>query len=159
MLLLKKHLVLLVRQGKKRQTIRLWSKPLLRVGQVSYTPGLGKMLITAVDQLASLEALTERDARDDGFESLAGLLAEIRKIYGPSAKGRAIYRIRFDWPIDAAGKSLAIAPSEDSQKRPSSAPRSSALRKAIFSTGGRMRAMSAQQRQILRKHILENRPM
>ena len=65
MLLLKRHLVALVRAGKKRQTIRLWSRPLLRTGQISFTPGLGKMLITAVDQLESLKDLTEADALAD----------------------------------------------------------------------------------------------
>src|SRR5205823_3134673 len=82
MLLLKKHLVALVRAGKKRQTIRLWTKANLRPGQISYTPGLGKMKITAVDQLHSLQELTHADAIADGFDSLPQLLAEIRRIYG-----------------------------------------------------------------------------
>ena len=51
MLLLKRHLIDLVRAGKKRQTIRLWKSRRLRPGQISFTPGLGKMRITAVDTL------------------------------------------------------------------------------------------------------------
>src|SRR3954465_14621531 len=107
MLLLKRHLVDLVRRGKKRQTIRLWTKPLLRTGQISYTPGLGKMKITAIDQLPSLRHLTEADARADGFNSLKELLAEIYRIYGKSIPAnRNIYRIQFEWPIDPAGEKL-----------------------------------------------------
>ena len=100
MLLLKRHLVELVRAGKKRQTVRLWSRALLRVGQVSYTPGLGKMLITGVDKLPGLEALTETDAVADGFQNLKELLGEIRRIYGNAIPaGRSVYRIKFDWPV------------------------------------------------------------
>jgi len=100
MLLLKKHLADLVRAGKKRQTIRLWAKPLLRPGQISFTPGLGKMLITAVDELPSLEALTDEDARLDGFTSRAALFAEIKKIYGwPPPANRKVFRIQFDYPL------------------------------------------------------------
>src|SRR5438874_1869002 len=109
MLLLKRHLVELVRLGKKRQTIRLWSRPLLRAGQISYTPGLGKMKITAVDKLPSLAALTPADALADGFPSLPALLAEIHRIYGPTPPpNRHVYRIQFSWPIDAAGKTLTL---------------------------------------------------
>jgi hypothetical protein len=101
MLLLKRHLVELVRAGKKSQTIRLWSRPLLRPGQISYTPGLGKMLITSVDQLAGLEELTEADALADGFADLKSLMAEIHRIYGASIpKNRNVFRIRFQWPCD-----------------------------------------------------------
>jgi hypothetical protein len=103
MLLLKRHLVELVRAGKKRQTIRLWSRPLLRPGQISYTPGLGKMLITAVDQLTSLSDLTEADAIADGFDNLKSLMAEIRRIYGATIpKNRNVYRIQFQWPHEGA---------------------------------------------------------
>jgi hypothetical protein len=109
MLLLKRHLVELVRRGEKRQTIRLWTRPLLRAGQISYTPGLGKMKITAIDKLPGLAALTPADAQADGFPTLAALLAEIRKIYGPTPPAnRHVYRIRFSWPIDAAGKTLIL---------------------------------------------------
>ena len=101
MLLFKRHLVELVRQGKKRQTIRLWTKSMLKPGQISYTPGLGKMLITQVDELPSLKALTEADARADGFANLQGLLAEIHKIYGREIpKNRLILRIAFQWPVE-----------------------------------------------------------
>ncbi|MCL2640471.1 MAG: ASCH domain-containing protein [Phycisphaerales bacterium] len=118
MLLFKRHLVELIRCGRKRQTVRFWSRPLLRKGQISYTPGLGKMKITAVDLLPSLAALTEADAVADGFPTLAALLAEIHKIYGkPLPPNRQLYRVRFSWPIDAAGKTLVLehAPSPPSK--------------------------------------------
>jgi hypothetical protein len=116
MLLLKRHLVDLVRTGKKRQTIRLWSRAMLHAGQISYTPGLGRMKITGVDILPTLAALTEADARADGFDSLAALLDEIRRIYGDAPQGRTIFRIQFDWPIDEAGRKLAIAPAAVARK-------------------------------------------
>jgi hypothetical protein len=124
MLLLKRHLVELVRSGKKRQTIRLWSSARVRAGQISYTPGLGRMKITAVDVLASLGALTEADAVADGFESLRGLLEEIRKIYGERPAGRTIYRIKFDWPIDEAGKKLVVEAVPAEKKMPRASARS-----------------------------------
>jgi hypothetical protein len=121
MLLLKRHLVLLVRQGLKRQTIRFWTRPAVRAGQVSYTPGLGRMKILAVDVVPSLDALTEEDAVADGFASLKELRAELRNIYGPLAKpaGRTLFRIKFEWPIDPAGEQLVLpAP----QARPAAEP-------------------------------------
>jgi len=156
MLLLKRHLVELVRRGKKRQTIRLWSKALLRVGQISYTPGLGKMKITAVDQLPSLSALTEADALADGFDSLAALRAEIRKIYGTASQigGRAIFRIKFDWPIDEAGRKLAIAAPAQRIER-------SAISKnvtAVQRPRGKSSGMTARQREMLRVFVVARVP-
>ena len=179
MLLLKRHLVELVRRGKKRQTIRLWSKPLLRVGQISYTPGLGKMKITAIDQLPSLNALTEADAKADGFDSLAALKAEIKKIYGPdisrilnaprpTTPPRRIYRIQFDWPIDDAGKKLILrdAPAPKPAPRathstikppappaPPKLPTPQNTRTARRST-----RMTARQQQLLREFVVAKHP-
>lgn len=152
MLLLKKHLVELVRSGKKRQTIRLWSRPLLRAGQVSYTPGLGRMKITAIDQLPNLESLTEADALADGFDSLAALLREIQRIYGAGTRGRCVYRIRFEWPIDAAGEALVTTPAMVKTKR---ATPTAAARKP---RGGGAIAMSVRQRQSLRAFVLSQAP-
>ena len=99
MLLLKRHLIALVRAGKKRQTIRFWSRPRVRVGQLAYTPGLGRLRIDTVDTLPSLAALTAADARADGFPTRKALLAEITRIYGPAvAPGKTLYRIGFTWP-------------------------------------------------------------
>ncbi len=108
MLLLKKHLVKLVRDGKKRQTLRFWTRPIVSVGQVSFTPGLGRMLITGVDVIDDMSELTDADALADGFNNLAELIAELRRIY-PSIppKGKKLYRIAFQWPIGEKPASAA----------------------------------------------------
>ncbi len=100
MLLLKKHLVELVRQGRKRQTIRFWSRPIVFAGQISYTPGLGKMKILSVEVVDGYAGLTEADAIADGFANRAELLAELERTYGPPPEGKTLYRVRFDWPVD-----------------------------------------------------------
>jgi hypothetical protein len=154
MLLLKRHLVDLVRAGKKRQTIRLWSRAMLSAGQISYTPGLGRMKITAVDVLPSLGALTEADARADGFDSLAALLDEIRRIYGDKPLGRTIFRIKFEWPIDEAGKKLVLAPasSADPAKRMQSRVSEAAPSRSMKSS------MTPAQRRALRTFVLAHAP-
>lgn len=173
MLLLKRHLVQLVREGRKRQTIRLWSRAAVRAGQISYTPGLGRMRIAAVDILPSLAALTEEDARADGFGSLGELRAEIRKIYGPlgegGVKGRTLFRIKFEWPIDAAGEKLVIGvvAGVEGQRRgdskagvhgSSSRSGSSRVAAAPAAVSRRATAMSAAQRKKLRDFVVENGP-
>jgi len=154
MLLFKRHLVELVRRGQKRQTIRLWSRPLLRKGQISYTPGLGKMKITAVDKLASLNALTESDAVADGFPTLRALFAEIHKIYGkPLPNDRHFYRVRFSWPIDAAGKTLII-------KKPEAPPKKEKIenRKSKIENQKSPLLSLAQRRLALRSYIVARKP-
>ena len=101
MLLLKKHLVELVRAGKKRQTIRLWDRPHVRVGQISYTPGLGQLKITGIDELPHLDALTDADAIADGFASLPELLREIHHAYPVIPPGKRLFRVTFQWPLPA----------------------------------------------------------
>lgn len=100
MLLLKKHLVDLVREGKKRQTLRFWTRPIVSEGQVSYTPGLGRMLIKRIDLIRDISELTQTDAQADGFRDLPELLAELHRIYPviPPA-GKKLYRIIFEWPV------------------------------------------------------------
>ncbi|MGC8540967.1 MAG: ASCH domain-containing protein [Phycisphaerae bacterium] len=100
MLLLKKHLVELVRAGKKRQTIRYWTRPIVFAGQISFTPGLGKMKILRVDELAGYESLTLNDARDDGFDTLEELLAELKRNYPEVPPGKRLYRVVFQWPME-----------------------------------------------------------
>ncbi|NNM85789.1 MAG: ASCH domain-containing protein [Phycisphaerales bacterium] len=99
MLLLKKHLVDLVKAGKKRQTIRFWSHAIVKPGQVSFTPGLGRMKILSIEELSGLHALDEADAQADGFESLAELLAELKRNYPVVPPGKRLFRIKFQWPI------------------------------------------------------------
>ncbi|MCL2648748.1 MAG: ASCH domain-containing protein [Phycisphaerales bacterium] len=155
MLLFKRHLVELVRNGHKRQTIRLWSRPLLHKGQMTYTPGLGRIKITAVDQLQSLNALTEADAIADGFPTLQALLVEIHQIYGkPLPIDRHLYRIRFSWPIDAAGKTLIV------QHPPLLSPQKKLKNKnQKLKIKNRKSRMTLRQRQVLCSYILARKPI
>ncbi|MGC8559548.1 MAG: ASCH domain-containing protein [Phycisphaerae bacterium] len=98
--MLKKHLVDLVRDGKKRQTLRFWTRPIVSEGQVSYTPGLGRMLIKRIDLIRDISELTEIDAQADGFRDLPELLAELHRIYPVIPPvGKKLYRIIFEWPV------------------------------------------------------------
>ncbi len=121
MLLLKKHLVDLVRAGKKRQTIRYWNRPIVFPGQISFTPGLGKMKILRVEELAGYESLTANDARDDGFDTLEELLAELRRNYPEVPPGKRLYRVVFQWPVDAnaaaMNKNVSAVPSPSTDAR------------------------------------------
>ena len=99
MLLLKKHLVELVRSGKKRQTIRYWTRPIVSPGQISFTPGLGKMKILSVEELTGYQELTLEDALADGFTSLPELLAELKRNYPQIPPGKRLYRVVFQWPV------------------------------------------------------------
>jgi len=187
MLLLKRHLVELVRAGKKRQTIRLWARPIVRPGQISFSPGLGRLRITAVDELDSLEALTEADARADGFDSLADLLTELRSIYAPPPaakrhrypkisrkRDQRIYRVRFEWPLPAhLQKAPASAPrnarkkSKPTRSRRKSVPAETLVVKPTRKTAGakpakppaRLRAgTSSGRRRALHSYILDRTP-
>ena len=105
MLLLKRHLVELVRAGKKRQTLRLWSHALLKTGQVTYCPGLGRLLITELVEIAGLAALSETDALLDGFANKQALVEELTRIYGPPLPatlppGKRLFRVTFQWPLE-----------------------------------------------------------
>jgi hypothetical protein len=186
MLLLKRHLVELVRAGKKNQKIRLWRRPLVRPGQISFSPGLGRLRITAVDELESLEVLTEADARADGFDSLPDLLREIRTIYAPPARpkqrryparaqeqSRRLYRVRFEWPLpehlddaEKAGTRSAKKIARGRLKRrrrsvsakgPSATP-TKKVAKPRRKRPARDRAKAAAQRRALHAYILSRKP-
>jgi hypothetical protein len=153
MLLLKKHLVALVRAGKKRQTIRVWSRPIVRAGQVSYTPGLGKMLILRVDELDNFDVLTEADAKADGFANRAALMAELGKIYGSKVPvGKRCYRIHFQWPVGAA-QPASGAPAPVTVQTVAQPIGIAAQRNK---TGRRMRAMNAAQRRELKAFVMRH---
>jgi len=95
MLLFKKKFLPAIRGGQKTQTIRLWKYRRMRPGQRSYIPGAGYIRVTAVDEVA-LEALTDEDARLDGFQTAAELRAEIAALYARQlAAGQRAYRVVF----------------------------------------------------------------
>lgn len=82
----------------------------MRVGQRSYIPGVGYILIDAVDQV-ELDELTEQDAIRDGFASIDLLQQEIVQLY-PSEKSNDTqpYRIQFTLlPPDQQKKSASKA--------------------------------------------------
>ena len=95
MLLFKKKFLDAIRSGEKTQTIRLWKHRMMRAGQRSYIPGVGYIRITAVDAV-DIEALTDADAKPDGFSSAEALRNELRTIYGDRlAAGYGAFRVLF----------------------------------------------------------------
>lgn len=102
-LLFKKKFLAAIRSGEKTQTIRLWPYRRMRIGQRSYIPGAGYIEVDDVAEV-TLEALTDEDARLDGFETVAALRAEIAALYGEGrADGQRLFRVRFH-VLDAAGQ-------------------------------------------------------
>jgi hypothetical protein len=68
---------------------------MMRAGQRSYTPGIGYIRITGVDEV-SLDALTDADAVPDGFPTADALRAELQSIYGEKlAAGHKTFRVTF----------------------------------------------------------------
>jgi hypothetical protein len=95
MLLFKKKYLAAICAGQKTQTIRLWRFPRMRPGQRSYIPGAGYIRLTAVEEVR-LEALTDADARPDGFDTADQLRQEIARLYPQQlADGYRAYRIVF----------------------------------------------------------------
>jgi hypothetical protein len=95
MLLFKKKFLAAIRSGQKTQTIRLWRYARMRPGQRSYIPGAGYIRLDTVEEVR-LEALTDADARPDGFDSADQLREEIAKLYPQQlADGYRAYRIVF----------------------------------------------------------------
>ena len=95
MLLFKKKFLPAIRAGQKTQTIRLWKYRRMRHGQRSYIPGAGYIRLTKVEEV-QLEALTDDDARPDGFETADQLRGEIVRLYPRQLhEGYRAYRIVF----------------------------------------------------------------
>jgi len=96
MLLFKKKFLPAIRDGQKTQTIRLWKHCRMRAGQRSYIPGVGYIRVLAVDEV-DVAALTDDDARPDGFATAAELRAELQTLYAEQlAAGYRAFRIRFE---------------------------------------------------------------
>jgi hypothetical protein len=94
-LLFKKKFLEAIQQGRKTQTVRLWKWRKMKPGQRSYIPGAGYIQIGKVDEVA-LAALTDEDAKLDGFDSAAALRREIEQLYPTQlAAGYKAFRIRF----------------------------------------------------------------
>ena len=85
MLLFKKKFLDAIRRGEKTQTVRLWKFRRMRPGQRSYIPGAGYIEVLNVDEVA-LDALTDDDARPDGFPSADALRGEIAQLLSGTAR-------------------------------------------------------------------------
>ena len=84
-----------IRAGTKRTTIRRWNRPMLRAGQQAFSPGLGWLVIDAVD-VVSFDALGDADAASDGFDSLGEMKRLLIELYPHHASDRKQwFRIRF----------------------------------------------------------------
>ena len=95
MLLFKKKFLPAIRSGEKTQTIRLWNVCRMKAGQRSYIPGAGYIRVESVAPV-EIDALTDEDARPDGFATAEALRAELATLYASSlAAGYRAYRICF----------------------------------------------------------------
>lgn len=123
MLLFKKKFLDAIREGRKTQTVRLWRACRFRTGQRSYIPGVGYILITAIDAVR-LEDLTDEDASLDGFPSAAALLQEIHTLYADRLNQvYQAYRIRFQ-RVDATKKQVDREPKPVAKRVAASGQRS-----------------------------------
>jgi hypothetical protein len=96
MLLFKKKFLDAIRCGAKTQTIRLWKHRIMRGGQRSYIPGVGRIKVLSVEQVA-VDELTDADAIPDGFPDAASLQAELKTIYGDKLNdGYKAFRVVFE---------------------------------------------------------------
>jgi hypothetical protein len=95
MLLFKKKFLDAIRSGEKTQTIRLWKYCRMRTGQRSYIPGAGYIRVAGITEV-QLDALTDDDARPDGFATADLLREEIAWLYPQQiAEGFKAYKIEF----------------------------------------------------------------
>jgi len=108
MLFFKRHLLDLIRTGKKNARPSASDPPARpRRPKTPLVPGLGRVRHhTRSTRSAPSGELTAADARADGFPTLKTLLAELETIYGPApgGKARTLYRVRFDYPFTSADK-------------------------------------------------------
>lgn len=96
MLLFKRKFLDAIRAGEKTQTIRLWKHRMMRSGQRSYIPGVGRVRITIVEAV-EIDGLTDADAQPDGFASADELRAELRSIYRDQLEaGYQAFRVAFE---------------------------------------------------------------
>lgn len=110
MLLIKKVYFASIRAGTKTTTLRYWRRAMVRAGEVHTVRGLGRVRIESVRQVEAA-ALTDEDARADGFADLADLLRALADYYPPDGRaGRALFQVRFRYLGD--GKAAGADPGE-----------------------------------------------
>lgn len=120
MLLMKKEYFHAIRCGRKTATLRYWRRRCVRPASTHRVPGLGHVRIDGVRQV-DWSDLTDRDARDDGFDSLDHLRAALERLYPPQDRaGRKLYQIHFTLlpgATEAPDPSRGGAPAQGSQSR------------------------------------------
>jgi hypothetical protein len=93
-----------IRAGEKSTTIRRWDRPMVKAGQVAFSPGLGWLSIEAVDPV-ELEALDDSDATADGFKTARQMRRLLRSLYPAYATdGKQWFRIKFRMRQEIAQK-------------------------------------------------------
>jgi hypothetical protein len=91
----KKHFWPLILSGEKRTTIRRWNSPRVKAKSRCYAPGLGWLLVDAVEQV-DLDQLTAADALADGFATLNAMRQTLFEFYPDHATdGRSWFRVTF----------------------------------------------------------------
>jgi hypothetical protein len=94
-LFFKKNFQDAIRAGTKRTTIRRWARPMLRIDQVAFSPGLGWLNIHGVE-MVDLENLSDADAVADGFETAEGLREALWHFYPDHrVDGKKWFRVSF----------------------------------------------------------------
>lgn len=86
-----------IRSGRKRQTVRFWKRRPVKPGGVLHSPHLGRFRIVDIVEIDPA-ALTDEEARLDGFESVAELHAKLIELYGSIAPaGRTCFKLTFEF--------------------------------------------------------------
>ena len=84
-----------IRAGAKSTTIRRWDRPMVKAGQIAFSPGLGWLSIESVDAV-ELETLDDSDATADGFKTAREMRRLLRSLYpGHGTDGKQWFRVRF----------------------------------------------------------------
>jgi hypothetical protein len=110
LLLFKKEFAPAIRSGAKATTLRRWARPRVIIGRRAFAPGIGWLMVEAVD-LVDLKALTEQDANSDGFASKAVMVRKLISLYpAESDDGKLWYRVQFR--VDELLPNLSGGPSQ-----------------------------------------------
>jgi hypothetical protein len=104
MLMMKKQFFAAIRSGEKTTTLRYWRYAMVKPGSVHNVRGLGRVCVDAVTVVEEA-ALTDEQARADGFATREALCEALAAMYPPDSRvGRRLYCVRFrSIPDEAAG--------------------------------------------------------
>jgi hypothetical protein len=95
LLLFRKEFAGAIRSGAKTTTLRRWNRPRVVAGKRAFAPGIGWLIIEAVERI-ELKSLTDIDASSDGFTSKVVMLRKLKSLYPRSSgDGMKWYRVRF----------------------------------------------------------------